>query len=227
MHVRANAHDLHGCQSGRLPGEGRAWKMILDGAFVVAGTPASAAHGLGNAVVANDVNARQSGRIRLASFAFVMFHTPSGIILALGQPRTGSGLWCRHVADERGLFGKRSLFFQTKPWIGLPAAVPVPSPMPAELSHEAARRTTDGARVVGANFTRLRPLVLRMLAEGIMAVREDVCEELVRTLAELNKRMILCCPNFFVQGASGTTWARFYQFSHLPDSVLDISRFKV
>ncbi|KAJ3180627.1 hypothetical protein HDU85_004031 [Gaertneriomyces sp. JEL0708] len=135
---------------------------------IVAARLLATSHGLGGAVVAYDASARNTGTVR------VTWHWAN---------HGRADEWYRTVKNDRGSFGRRSMFFQTSPWIAPPASLPAPLPAPAPASNQvAARRPEEVARVVGANFAQVPPVLLRMLAEGMLDVGEDVCKEMVRNL---------------------------------------------
>ncbi|KAI8994303.1 hypothetical protein BC832DRAFT_569700 [Gaertneriomyces semiglobifer] len=141
---------------------------------------------MGGAVVAYDVTSHPNGRRRLVSLAPCILHVPRNIAsqligYSLGFARhwashEQASEWYQNAITERGWFGKRSLFFQTGPWIEPPAPLPVALPVSAAANAEVIRRRpTEVALVVGAYLAQVPPVVLRMLAEGMLDVGEEVC----------------------------------------------------
>ncbi|KAI9016952.1 hypothetical protein BC832DRAFT_588242 [Gaertneriomyces semiglobifer] len=134
---------------------------------VVAARLIATAHALGGDVVAYSVQSRQNRPPRIT------WHWSSHVVAAE---------WCSKNTRPGTSFGKHSAFFQTGPWIGQPAAPAQPQPVVPRSQAVAMRRPTEIASTVGAHFDNVPPVVLRMLAEGMADVGEEVCKSLMHEL---------------------------------------------
>ncbi|KAI9008265.1 hypothetical protein BC832DRAFT_591505 [Gaertneriomyces semiglobifer] len=139
---------------------------------IIAGRLLATAHGLGGAVVAYSVHHRPNGTPRLD------WHWAT---------HEAAAEWCRSVKADHGDFGKYSMFFQTGPWMSPPASLPPPpaaaaADPAATIGQLVARRPTEAARLAAITFPDVPPVVLRMLAEGMLDVWEHATQELVRLL---------------------------------------------